>query len=210
MCQSRVNPVLTFLLAIAPNYVYNFVHKRGELDVGNFYRIQDKIVSKQKIDSTVSKILEMRSRGFSQQEVADRLKVDRTFISRLESIGEIRKGSSIAVVGFPILNKGEIEEVLRKEGVDFYLLMTEEERIGYVQERSGAELLNELMNLIGEFRKYDVVVCIGSDFRIKLVQGILDNEVIGIEIGESPLTEDKWVDPAEVKRVLAAIKSARR
>ena len=178
--------------------------------MGNFYRIQDKIVSKQKIDSTVSKILEMRSRGFSQQEVADRLKVDRTFISRLESIGEIRKGSSIAVVGFPILNKGEIEEVLRKEGVDFYLLMTEEERIGYVQERSGAELLNELMNLIGEFRKYDVVVCIGSDFRIKLVQGILDNEVIGIEIGESPLTEDKWVDPVEVKRVLAAIKSARR
>lgn len=176
----------------------------------NFYRVQDKIISRQKIDSVVSRILEMRARGFSQQEVADRLGVDRTFVSRLEGIGEIRKGASIAVVGFPVLNKSEIEEVLRKEGVDFYLLMTETERIAYVQNKSGAELLNELMNLIGEFRKYDVVVCIGSDFRIKLVQGILDNEVIGIEIGESPLTEDKWVDPAQVKRVLAAIKAARR
>jgi len=178
--------------------------------VVNFYRVQDKIISRQKIDSVVSRILEMRARGFSQQEVADRLGVDRTFISRLEGIGEIRKGASIAVVGFPILNKAEIEEILRKEGVDRFLLMTEEERINYVQTKTGAELLNELMNLISEFRKYDVVVGIGSDVRLKLIKGILDNEVIGIEIGESPLTEDKWVDPAEVKKVLQAVKSARR
>jgi len=178
--------------------------------VVNFYRVQDKIISRQKIDSVVSRILEMRARGFSQQEVADRLGVDRTFISRLEGIGEIRKGASIAVVGFPILNKAEIEEILHKEGVDRFLLMTEEERINYVQTKTGAELLNELMNLISEFRKYDVVVGIGSDVRLKLIKGILDNEVIGIEIGESPLTEDKWVDPAEVKKVLQAVKSARR
>ncbi|MCR4400242.1 MAG: hypothetical protein NUV35_05110 [Syntrophomonadaceae bacterium] len=79
-----------------------------------FYRIQDKIVSRQKIEVAVTRILEMRARGLSQQEVADRLQVDRTFVSRLEGLGEIRKGASIAAVGFPIQNKDEIRAVLEK------------------------------------------------------------------------------------------------
>ena len=70
----------------------------------NFIRIQDKIINWQKIEKILQRALQMRERGFSQQEVADRLSLDRTFISRLESVGEIRKGQSIACVGFPILN----------------------------------------------------------------------------------------------------------
>lgn len=176
----------------------------------NFYRVQDKIISRQKLDVTITRILEMRSRGFSQQEVADRLSVDRTFISRLEGLGELRKGQSIAAVGFPVLNKEEIREVLEKEGVDFILLMTEQERTAFVRDKSGVQLLNELMDLIGKFRSYDVVICMGSDARLKLVRGLLDNEIIGIELGESPLTEDKWVDPAQLKKILHTIKAARK
>lgn len=174
-----------------------------------FYRIQDKIVSRQKIEVAVTRILEMRARGLSQQEVADRLQVDRTFVSRLEGLGEIRKGASIAAVGFPIQNKDEIREVLEKEGVDFILLMSEQERIDFVHRQSGAELLNQLMDLIGRFRSYDTVLCLGSDLRLQLVRGILDNEVVGIELGPSPLTDDCWVDPAEVRRVVRAIKAGR-
>jgi transcriptional regulator with XRE-family HTH domain len=173
------------------------------------YRIQDKIISWERIDRTLKKALSMRARGFSQQETADRLKIDRTFISRLESIGELRKGQSIACVGFPILNKEEIQDILEKEGVDFILLMSEQERLDFVNYRSGKELLNEVMDLTARVRSYEAVICIGSDERIKLMEGVLDGQVISMEIGASPITEDKWVDPAELRKILRSIKSAR-
>jgi Zn-finger nucleic acid-binding protein len=58
-------------------------------------------------------------------------------------------------------------------------------------------------------RKYEAVVCIGSDERTKLISSILDSEVISIVIGSSPITEDKWVDPGELRKILRAVKSAR-
>lgn len=191
---------------IGKNFVNNFVRRSKKMD---FYRIQDKIISWQKIEDTLRKALMLRVKGFSQQEVADRLKIDRTFISRLEGIGELRKGQTIACLGFPILNKEEIQDILVKEGVEHILLMTEEERLDFVDKRTGKELLNELMDLIAEFKSYEVVILIGSDERIKLVENILDGQVISIEIGSSPITEDKWVNPEEIKRILRFIKSAR-
>jgi transcriptional regulator with XRE-family HTH domain len=186
--------------------VYRIVLKEKKMD---FIRIQDKIVSWQKIEDVLHKMLQLRARGLSQQEVADRLGVDRTFISRLEGIGELRKGQSIACVGFPLANKDEIQAILEAEGVEFIFLMTEEERLAFINQRSGKELLNVLMDLIAQVRKYEIVICMGSDTRIKLMQGLLDGEVILMEIGTSPITEDKWVDPQELRKVLRAIHSAR-
>lgn len=137
------------------------------------------------------------------------MSVDRTFISRLEGIGELRKGKTIACIGFPIKNKTEIQAILEEEGVEFIMLMTEEERQTYVEQRSGKEMLNELMDLIGKMHSFDTIIAIGSDKRIKLIQGLLDSEVICVEIGTSPITEDKWVDPGEIRKILAAVKSAR-
>jgi len=174
-----------------------------------FIRIQDKIISWQKIENTLQKILQMRAKGFSQQEVADRLSIDRTFISRLEGIGELRKGQTIACIGFPLSNRDEIKEVLEKEGVDYILLMTEQERLDFVNQRTGKELLNVIMDLIADARRYEVVICIGSDERLKLMAGVLDGQVICIEIGTSPITEDKWLDPNEIRKILRSIKSAR-
>ena len=175
----------------------------------DYIRIQDKIISWQKINNMIKKILQLRARGVSQQEVADRLSIDRTFISRLESIGELRKGKTIGCIGFPIINKQEIQEALEKEGVDFIFLMTEQERLEFVNQRSGKEFLNEIMDLTARMRQYEVVICIGSDERIKLIQGMLDGEVISLEIGISPITEDKWVDPKEIRKILRSIRSAR-
>jgi len=175
----------------------------------DYIRIQDKIISQQKINNTITKILQLRARGLSQQEVAERLSVDRTFISRLEGIGELRKGKTIACIGFPIFNKQEIQDILEKEGVDFMLLMTEQERLNFVDQRSGKEMLNELMALIAKMHNYEVVIALGSDQRLKLIDSMLDNEVISLEIGTSPITEDKWVDPKEIRKILRSIKSAR-
>lgn len=172
-------------------------------------RIQDKIISRQKINDSIAKILQLRALGYSQQEVADQMSVDRTFISRLEGIGELRKGKTMACIGFPIKNKTEIQVILEKEGVDFIMLMTEEERQTYVDQRSGKEMLNELMDLIGKMHSFETIIAIGSDNRTKLIQGLLDREVICVEIGTSPITEDKWVDPDEIRNILAVTKSAR-
>jgi len=175
----------------------------------DFYRIQDKIISWEKVERTLHKALLMRSRGFSQQETASRLDIDRTFISRLETIGELRKGQTIACIGFPVLNKNEIQEILETEGVDCILLMTEQERQDFINLRNGKEVLNEIMNLTAQIRTYDIVILMGSDERLKLIEGILDGQVVSIELGSSPLTEDKWVDPAEVKKILRSIRAAR-
>jgi transcriptional regulator with XRE-family HTH domain len=174
-----------------------------------FYRVQDKIISQDKIDHTITRIMELRQRGLSQKDVSDQTGVDRTFISRLETMGEVRKGSRIAVVGFPIQNKDELHLVCTDEGVDYVLLMTEHERLNFVNERSGKELLDDVMNLIGLVRTFDVVVMLGSDYRLNLLRGVLDCEVVPLEIGHSPLTEDVWVDPENMRRLLKTIRSSR-
>jgi hypothetical protein len=174
-----------------------------------FYRIQDKVISWEKVERTLKRALLLRTRGFSQQEVADRLKLDRTFISRLESTGELRKGQSIACIGFPILNKEEITDILENQGVDFIFLLTEKERREFVNSRNGAQMLDDLMTIIGQVRMYEVVIAIGSDRRLSLLEGIVDSQVISIDIGPSPITEDKWVDPNVIRKILRMIKEAR-
>lgn len=176
----------------------------------NFMRIQDKMISREKIMGEINRILEMRAQGFSQQEVAERVGIDRTFVSRLETLGEIRKGQTIAVIGFPVQNKEEIEELLVREGVDYIRILTEKERTDYANSKTGAELLNEIMDIIATIRKFDVVIMLASDYRLHMARGLLDNEVISIKIGESPLKEDKPVDPRELQQVLRAVKGARK
>src|SRR5690606_37529939 len=102
-----------------------------------FYRIGDKLISLPKIQAMVEKILRMRMEGYSQQEVAQRLKLDRSLISRLESLGEVRKGARVAVVGFPIKNKEEVSRILQEAGVDYQLIWTEEERQQFVRDMDG-------------------------------------------------------------------------
>jgi transcriptional regulator len=172
----------------------------------NLLRIGDKVVSLDKIQHWVTKALEMRARGLSQQEVSTRLGTDRSFISRLETIGEVRKGKTTAIIGFPLKNCREIEKAAREQGVDIVFLMNDEDRWKFVQEKSGADLLNEVMVLISQVRECDAVVMIGSDMRISLAEAILGSKVYGIEIGSSPISEDIYVNPERVTNLLKAIK----
>jgi len=169
-------------------------------------RVGDKLISKEKLSRVVHRVLLLRSEGLSQQEVADRLQIERTFISRLEGIGEVRKGRRIAVVGFPIENRDQIQQVCDEIGVEFTLLMTEKERWAYIEERSGIDLFNAVMLLLARVRQHDVVVLLGSDQRVRLIEALLDNEVVAVEIGQSPITENKRVDPEEFAALLRAIR----
>lgn len=159
-------------------------------------RIGDKLVSRQRICRAVDRLLEARSRGLSQQEVAQLLGVDRSFVSRLEALGELRKGQRVAVVGFPVANKEALQQAAGAAGADMVLLMTNAERWRYARERSGDALFNELMALLSELKGFDRVIFLGSDMRIRLVEAILGTDrTISWELGPSPLNEDVWVDP---------------
>ena len=171
-----------------------------------FVRIGDKVINRLKIDRMVTKILELRCQGLSQQEVANKLSVDRTFVSRLEGIGEVRKGGTVALVGFPIGNKTEIEQVAREEGVDFVLLMTDAERWGFVKGRDGLAVLNDMLKLIFEVRQHDTVILMGSDWRLDLMRGVLDKEVVPIVLGQTPIVGDVRVDPESLRSMLRSLR----
>lgn len=169
-------------------------------------RIGEKVIDRGKVDRTLDKLFELRQNGASQQEAAAAIGIDRSFISRIENIGEIRKGRRVALVGFPIGNKSELEELAKKAGVDYVWLMDDVGRWQYVEERSGVELLNDVVKEISGFHQFDAVVFLGSDFRVKLIEAILGDKVTSIVIGTSPILDDVHVDPEVVASVLEAVR----
>lgn len=170
-------------------------------------RIGDKLVSKLRIDQRIERILEMRASGQSQQEVADQVGIDRTFISRLEALGEVRKGGRLALIGFPVANKAELMSVAEREGVEFVLLFNDEERWGFVSDVSGPDLFNRIMEWVAHLKEFDAVVFIGSDMRIRLAQSVLGEEiVIGVSLGPSPIKGDRTVDALQVAEILQGLK----
>ncbi len=171
-------------------------------------RIGDKVINPERIHRSVDQILQLRKEGHSQQEVADRLGVDRTLVSRLESLGEIRKGARIALVGFPVENGAELSEVAHAEGVDFVLLMNDKERWQFIENKSGADLFNMFMATVAQIESYDAVIFIGSDMRIKMIEAILGPRVVSWEIGISPIKEDRWVNPDQLRQLIRQLKGA--
>ncbi|HHT36028.1 MAG: helix-turn-helix domain-containing protein [Candidatus Wallacebacter cryptica] len=172
----------------------------------DFVRIGDKLVSREKLYRAVDRILALRSAGLSQQEAANQIGVDRTFVSRLETLGEVRKGGRMAVIGFPLENKGELEDVCKKLGVDYALLMTDEERWHFVESVNGLALMNNLMKIIANLQDFETVVMIGSDMRIRLAEALFGDAVIGVEIGESPIKQDVYYRPEDLTRLILEIK----
>lgn len=169
-------------------------------------RVGDKVIHPDRIYRMVDRMLELRAQGRSQQEVAEMLAVDRTLVSRLESVGEVRKGKKIGLAGFPIGNAAELRAMAEAEGLDFVLLMSEQERLDFARNQSGADLLNQVMALIARARQCDAVIFIGSDQRLNMVEALVGPQVIGIEIGRSPMHADVDVNVETVRNLIRSLK----
>ncbi len=169
-----------------------------------FSRVGEKIISNKQIGRKINQILNLREDGYSQSRVAKEVGVERSFISRLESIGEIRQGDKIALVGFPVKNKLELIELARNYGIEYILLMTEEERWAFIEDKSGLKLFNQIIEIIVKLKKFDLIIFLGSDMRLDLIDKLMDGKIVGIELGESPITEDKYVD---IKKIIDIIES---
>lgn len=190
-------------------FVHNLSHgtgSGGDVKASGLVRIGDKLINQQKIDHQIGSILEHRARGLSQQQVARQFGIDRTFISRLESLGEVRKGRSVALIGFPVANKDELAAVAADEALEFVWLMTNAERWDYVAQRTGLQLVQEVMALIAEVRRHDALIFIGSDQRTRMARALVDREVVAVEIGQSPITEDRPVDPGHLRALIKQLR----
>ena len=172
----------------------------------NFIRIKDKIINLAQINNAIVDILSHRSNGLSQQEVAVKYNLDRTFISKLETFGKIRRSNNIAVIGFPIQNKDELISILSKNGIIDSLIMTEDEREDFVRSKNGADLVNEISQIISYYKKFDIIILLCSDKRNKLLESLFVNEVISIVIGKSPLSDNIFIDPEMLDEIIKTIK----
>ncbi len=169
-------------------------------------RVGEKVISEDKLKKEISKVLKLRAEGLTQVEVARKLGIERTFVSRLESLGEIRRGEKIALVGFPIKNKNEILSLSRKLGLDYTLILTEHERYDFIKNKEKIELFNEILKIITHLLDFDVIVFLGSDRRVEFVEKLFSVQVIGIELGKSPIIEDQYVNPELIEKVLKEVK----
>ncbi|MHB1955851.1 MAG: transcriptional regulator [Sulfobacillus sp.] len=172
-------------------------------------RIGDKLISLERLQQAIEDILRYRSQGASQTDVAGRFNVDRSFVSRLETLGEIRRGRSLALIGFPVANPKAIQDLCEQEGVDFCWVMTDQERRNFAQQLNGIELVNEIMRVAGVLRTFDVVILLASNARVRLMEALLDTKiVIPVILGQTPLTEDIWVEIEELEHIIRSVKLA--
>ena len=169
-------------------------------------RVGEKVISEERLGKEISKILKLRTEGLTQEEVARKLGVERTFVSRLESLGEIRKGEKVALLGFPIKNKEEIISLSKKYGLDYALIFTEKERNDFIKSRDKNRLFNDTLDIITHLLDFDVIIFLGSDKRVDFAEKLFHIQVIGIEIGKSPIREDRYVYPEVIENVLKEVK----
>jgi hypothetical protein len=178
---------------------------RCGLKTERVFRIGEKLISLEKVVRQVEKALEMREKGHSQQEAAVRLHLDRSFISRLESIGEIRKGRRIAVIGFPLANSVELSEICREFGLDFFLILNDRERWELVQDKQALDFFNRMLELFTRLREYDTLILITSEKWFNLAEALLDLQIIFISLGPTPISEDHVINPQRLKDTIRQV-----
>ncbi len=169
------------------------------------YRIGDKLISFERIERLLERVLKLRAQGLSQQEVARRLSLDRSFISRLESAGEIRKGKRVAVVGFPISNTAELSQICRELGLDYYLILNNRERWELVRGKQALDFFNEVLDIVTRLRSYETLVLLTSEHWYSLAEALLDLQIVYISLGPTPVEEDRRVEPQQFRRVLTQV-----
>ncbi len=172
------------------------------------FRIGEKVVSQEKLFDALTDILSDREAGATQEQTARSHGVQRSFVSFLESLGEVRRGARIAMVGFPVANADEVKRLAEEHAVDFVLVFNQAEREG-IESSSAGDVFNRLLETLAILRDHDVIILMASDWRIELIERILGREIVGIPLGRTPLREDVTVDIAELEQVLSGVRSAR-
>lgn len=169
-----------------------------------FYRIGDKVVGRDKIVDQVEAILADREGGATQHEAALAHGVDRSFVSWLETLGEVRRGKRVALIAFPVANVGEVKSVCDAHGVELSVVVSQAEREGFEAGRAD-RMFNMVLDTLADLKDFDVVIIMASTKRTGSIEKILGREVIARTLGPSPLRHDVTVDLDELTDLLDAV-----
>jgi hypothetical protein len=120
----------------------------------------------------------------------------------------LRKGSRVALVGFPIANADAVKALAERHALDFVLVLSQEERED-IESGEVTAVFNTLLETIATLRDYDTLVLMASDWRIKTMERILGTEVVGVPLGPSPLRAAVTVDLEQLDEILSGVMSAR-
>jgi hypothetical protein len=172
------------------------------------YRVGDKVISEDKLHDAIAAILDDRAAGATQEDVAKNHGVQRSFVSFLETLGEVRRGNRVALVAFPVANADAVKAVAAGHALDFVLVLSQEEREA-VESGDAAHIFNSLLETIATLRDFDTLVLLASDWRIATMEKILGTEVVGIPLGASPLREAVTVDVEQLDTILTGVLAAR-
>lgn len=151
-------------------------------------RIGDKIISEDKLAASVRNILDFREGGATQIEAAERFGVQRSFVSFLETLGEVRRGRRVALLAFPVSNVGELALLGERYSLEKVLALSSHQGDMLIHDDAD-ELFNLSMSTLEELVDYDVVVICASDRNIASFQHVLPGDVVGFELGTAPLRE---------------------
>lgn len=169
-----------------------------------FYRIGDKVVGRDKLVDQIDAILADRESGATQQEAAAAHGVDRSFVSWLENLGEVRRGPRVAFIGFPVANVEAVRTVCDRHAVELAIVVSQQEREGMEAGRADA-VFNLVLDTLADLKDFDVVVIFASTKRTGAIEKILGREVIARSLGASPLRHDVEVDLDELSDLLDAV-----
>jgi hypothetical protein len=172
-----------------------------------FFRIGDKIVSREKLLEQITGILRDRERGATQADAAKSHGVERSFVSWLETLGEVRRGRRIGLIAFPVANGDEVRAMAERHGVEFVLVMSQTEREG-LEGSPGDAVFNRVLDTLATLKDYDVLVLLASDWRVGTIEKILGREVVAVTLGPSPLRHDVVVDLEELDGILDGVTGA--
>ncbi len=169
-----------------------------------FFRIGDKIVSREKLVEQITGILRDRERGATQADTAATHGVERSFVSWLETLGEVRRGRRVALIAFPVANGDEVKALAQARGVEFILVLSQSERES-LEGAPADQVFNRVLETLATLKDFDVLVLLASDWRIGTIEKILGREVVAVNLGPSPLRSDVAVDLKELEDVLDGV-----
>jgi phosphoglycolate phosphatase-like HAD superfamily hydrolase len=169
-----------------------------------FYRVGDKVVGRDKLIERIEAILIDREGGATQQEAAAAHGVDRSFVSWLETLGEVRRGKRVAFIAFPVANVADVRRVCDEHGVELAMIISQSEREGFEAGRADA-VFNLVLDVLADLKDFDVVIIFASTKRTGTIEKILGREVIARPLGPSPLRHDVAVDLEQLTDLLDAV-----
>lgn len=161
-------------------------------------KIGDKIISIERASSLIDKIFDLRSSGSTQEEVAKMLGIERSFISHLEGIGEVRKSKEIALIGSGLTDVKRVEDMAGKLGIEHVFL-----------NQDGTARIEDALQVLALLRNIDFIIFLGPAKEHKLLEAVLDKKIIGIP-SEKEKTLEEALTAFTDKRTRRAFRTVRR